>query len=98
MAQMIRKQIYIQKRQQTLLRRLARTRGVSEAEIIRQALDQQLSGSGARLALPDPAAWDALYRFMLARRALGPLEQRPRDWKREDLYEERLSRYGRRSG
>jgi len=38
MSQMMRKQIYIQKRQQARLRRLARARGVSEAEVIRQSI------------------------------------------------------------
>ena len=47
MSQMMRKQIYIQKRQQVLLRRLARARGVSEAELIRQAIDNHVS-AGAR--------------------------------------------------
>ena len=33
---MVRKQIYIQKRQETLQKRLSQARGLSEAEIIRQ--------------------------------------------------------------
>jgi len=44
MSQMMRKQIYIQKRQQILLKRLARARGVSEAEIIRQAIEGMPEG------------------------------------------------------
>ena len=44
MAQMLRKQIYIEKRQQALLKRLAKKRGVSEAEIIRQAIDREAGG------------------------------------------------------
>lgn len=43
MAQMVRKQIYIQRRQQAILRRLARARGVSEAELIRQAIDHHVN-------------------------------------------------------
>ena len=35
MAKMVRKQIYIQERQNILLKRLAEARGVSEAEVIR---------------------------------------------------------------
>jgi len=96
MSQMMRKQIYIQKRQQVLLRRLARARGVSEAELIRQAIDNHVS-AGARLAQPDPEAWEKARRFMLALHAHGPVQGQPRNWKREDLYEERLSRHGRRS-
>ena len=36
---MVRKQIYLPRRQNQLLKRLAKQRGVSEAEVIRQALD-----------------------------------------------------------
>ena len=41
MSDMVRKQIYITRRQELLLKRLARLRGVSEAEIIRKALDKE---------------------------------------------------------
>jgi len=37
MAPMVRKQIYISERQDLLVKRLARMRGTSEAEVIRQA-------------------------------------------------------------
>ncbi len=93
MGHKVRKQVYIEKRQQTLLRRLARTRGVSEAELIREAIDRQ-SSAGAQPA-PDPAAWEQAYRFMLDLQALGPLPNRPRAWTRSDLYEERVSRHAR---
>jgi sensor domain CHASE-containing protein len=92
MARMVRKQIYIQKQQQEILKRLARARGLSEAELIRQAIDHQV-GSGVQSILPDPAAWDEAHQFMLALRARGPLQDQPRNWTREDLYEERLSRH-----
>jgi len=95
MTQMVRKQIYIQKRQQAVLKRLARARGVSEAELIRQAIDHHVS-AGTRSAQPDPEAWEKAHRFMLALQARGPLHGQPRNWKREDLYEERLSRYDHR--
>lgn len=42
--QMVRKQIYIQRRQDILLKRLSQARGLSEAEIIRQALERELAG------------------------------------------------------
>ena len=96
MTQMIRKQIYIQRRQQAILRRLARARGVSEAELIRQAIDTHVS-AGARLAQPDPEAWEKARRFMVTLLARGPVQGQPRNWKRDDLYEERLNRHARRS-
>ena len=38
MAMMVRKQVYLKKRQATLLKLQARQRGISEAELIREAL------------------------------------------------------------
>ena len=88
MAQMIRKQVYIRKRQQLSLRRLARRRGVSEAEIIRQAIDQQVQAAANRPLSPDPQALEAILQFALRRRrASGSAESY--QWKREDAYEER---------
>jgi hypothetical protein len=95
MPRMIRKQIYIRKRQQAALTRLARDRGTSEAEVIRQAIERE-GGTGGAALPPEPEAWEAARRFMasLAGRASG---RRRRPWRREDLYRERLSRYERRS-
>ena len=92
---MVRKQIYIQKRQQAILKRLARARGVSEAELIRQALDHQVN-AGSRSAQPDPDAWEKARRFMLASHARGSLHGRARTWTRDELYEDRMKRYARR--
>jgi len=98
MSKMVRKQIYIQKRQNALLKRVAEARQTSEAEIIRQAIERELNGGNARQAPDSEAAWAKAYAFMLSLREKGPLGNRPRDWKRNDLYEERLSRYDRDSG
>jgi hypothetical protein len=97
MAQMIRKQVYIEPRQEAILKRLARMRGVSEAELIRESIDRQASGSQLQSAQLDPAAWEEAYQFMVALHARGALPEQGRKWKREELYEERLNRYGRRS-
>ncbi len=97
MVQMIRKQIYIEPRQQAILRRLAQMRGVSEAELIRQSIDRQVSGGQAQPAQLDPAAWEEAYQFMVALHARGVLPEQGRKWNREEIYEERLSRYGRSS-
>jgi len=90
---MIRKQIYVAPRHQAMLERLARAGGVSEAEVIRQALERQavsVSGSGP----PDPEAWNDALRVMEGLRAARPLRRQP--WKREDLYKA-LTRHGRRA-
>ena len=97
MAQMLRKQIYIEKRQRALLKRLAKKRGVSEAEIIRQAIDHETLDTPAPALPIDYEAWEQALAFMHARRALGGQEQ-PYRWRREDAYEERLSRLERSLG
>jgi hypothetical protein len=89
---MARKQIYIEGRQEALLKPMAQARGVSEAELIRLAIDQQMDGVLSRSMPTDRDAWEQARHFMLALRALGPLEGQARSWKREDLYEGRLGR------
>jgi hypothetical protein len=95
MSTMIRKQIYLQKRQNTLLKKVAEARQTSEAEIIRQALERELSGGNVKQVQVSEEAWTKALAFMQGLREQGPLGGQPRDWKREDLYEERLSRYDR---
>jgi hypothetical protein len=97
MARMIRKQVYIQERQQAVLRRTARKQGVSEASVIRQAIDGQLDGEQTRFAPPDEEAWRKVLASMLGARRSKRSRLRARNWKRDDLYEERLSRYDRRT-
>jgi len=41
MVRMVRKQIHIEPRQKALLKRLARETGMTEAELIRRAIDHQ---------------------------------------------------------
>lgn len=94
MSRMVRKQIYIQKNQEERLKKVAEARGVSEAEIIRRALDNELKRVGYRLAYDDEA-WAKAYRFMLDLEKRGPVPQQGRDWTREELYEERMRRYDR---
>ncbi len=96
MTQMIRKQIYIQKRQQTLLKRLAKARGTSEAEIIRQAIEREARTGTQQQTQPDPTALDELIQFALSRRKHGVTAE-PYQWNRADAYDERLSRFDKRS-
>jgi hypothetical protein len=88
MQPMIRKQIYILKRQQVVLRRLARALRVSEAELIRQAIDQRVRGDATRPLPADAEAWAKALAFMRALAAQGPLPERARTWRRDDLYED----------
>ncbi len=97
MARMVRKQIYIEKRQETILKKLARLRKVSEAELIREAINRQINEPAARPFRPDPEAWEKALEFMRSRQKKAGMNVVPYRWKREDAYEERLSRYDRKS-
>jgi hypothetical protein len=94
MAGMVRKQVYIEKRQDEALKRAARRRGVTEAELVREALD--LRSLDSRVGgVPDREAWLSFKRFVLRERKKGPLAPRPRNWTRDELYEERIGRWTR---
>ena len=97
MARMVRKQVYIRESQQAVLRRMARKQGVSEASVIRQAIDGQLDGGQTRFAPPDEEAWRKVLASMRAAQRSKRSRLRTRTWKRDDLYEARLSRYDRRT-
>jgi len=88
MTQMVRKQIYLRRQQQVLLRRLARVRGVSEAEIIRQMLDEKFNGGPLPRGPRDPEALQGFIQAALGRRTHGQTASRY-DWNREDLYSDR---------
>jgi hypothetical protein len=96
MAQMIRKQIYLEKRQQSLLKRLAKARKISEAEVIRRAIEREAVLGVALSPSLDPTALTEIIRFALNRRQLDVTGE-PYQWKRDDAYEERLSRFDRYS-
>jgi hypothetical protein len=89
---MVRKQIYLQSRQNALLKRLARVRGLSEAEIIRQAIEREISGVPVQPAQSDRAAWQELIAFLDARQQSSSGGQ-PYRWNREDIYAERENRW-----
>lgn len=87
MTHMLRKQIYIPKRQQAILKRLAKARGLSEAEIIRQAIEREVAVSAARPMAGDRSALEDFIRFGLARQATSDSTRRA--WTRDELYDER---------
>jgi hypothetical protein len=80
----IRKQIYIEPRQEHLLKAIAQQAGVSEAEIIRQAIDLHLG----KITPPpsNTAVWEAEIKFIEDIKT-RPAQPGGRDWQREDLYE-----------
>jgi len=84
MATKVRKQIYIEAEQEVLLKDLSVRLGVSEAEIIRQAITTQTQ----RLRRPrrDLSAWRSELEFIQSLIDLGPVRG-GRRWTREELYD-----------
>ena len=88
---MVRKQVYIPRKQNQLLKRLARQRGVSEAEVIRQALARE-----AEIVAPLSDSAHALAKmiaFAEERKTRFAGQGEPFRWNREELYEERQNRW-----
>ena len=79
---MIRKQVYLRPDQDRRLKQLAKALGISEAELIRQSVDQAVLGATTH---PDLEAWKAEVRFARQRQARGSLPG-GRDWTRESIY------------
>ncbi len=91
MATMIRKQIYIEERQEALLKHLVEETGQSEAELIRAALDDWLAAEIRRRRALE--TWEAEKTFIESLLAQGPVAG-GRTWTRGAIYEERMERYG----
>ena len=89
MRRMVRKQVYIEPRQEEMLKRLARELGVPEAEIIRQGIDEV--GRTGHALPPDGQAWEEEKAF-ITRRRRRRAPQTGRAWTREELYDDRLRR------
>ncbi len=88
-ARMVRKQVYIEARQDRLLKRYARQRGATEAELIREGID--LLGHRTAAPVSRERAIRELFAFARTRAAIKA-PQTGRAWTREELYEERLRR------
>jgi hypothetical protein len=87
---MIRKQIYLPPRQNLLLKRLAKQRGVSEAEVIRQAIERE-----AEFGIPvqnGETALAAMLAFADQRTEKYAGQGQPYQWNRAEIYEEREAR------
>lgn len=92
MKRMVRKQVYIEPRQERLLKRRARALGVTEAALIREGIE--LLDSSRPAAASRERALKELFAVIDERIALR-VPQTRRGWTREDLYEERLARHAR---
>jgi hypothetical protein len=81
----IRKQVYLEPIQDEQLKSLSGQTGLSEAELIRQAIDQSLGGAIGTARI-DLAAWDIEKAFIEKCHERKP-QPGGRDWQRSDLYE-----------
>jgi len=61
---LVRKQTYINKRQQVLLKQLAKDCGLSESEIIRQAIDRYVDKAMPVRSPDSQDSWDETVAFM----------------------------------
>lgn len=89
MGRMVRKQVYIEPRQDQLLKRRARDLDVPEAELIRRGIDQIARAPMA--SHPDLGIWEEEKAFIREARQFE-VPQTGRGWTRDELYEERLGR------
>ena len=85
MSEMIRKQVYIAPRHELLLKERAREYGVTEAELIRQALDRGLSPEAP--ATTDVEAWKAMRKYIERHRRPLTTKTAKRRWTRDSLYD-----------
>jgi len=94
MSTMIRKQVYIEPRQEARLKSLAARLGLSEAELIRRAIDRLFSAEWTWGRALHPGAWERARALREAWISNGEARSTVR-WTREELYGERLDRHGR---
>ena len=80
---MIRKQVYIKSHQEALLKDKPRSLGLTEAELIRGAIDEHLRSKFE--IHKDASAWESEKQFILSRMKEGNYSLK-RGWKREELY------------
>ena len=89
MGRMVRKQLYIEPRQEELLKRRAQELGVTEAQLIRRGIDQiGLAPAGLPL---DHKAWEEA-KALIQKRLRISVPQTGRSWTRDELHEERFER------
>ena len=84
---MIRKQLYLPKRLNRFLKRTARQRGISESEVIRQALERDESTAPYQVRASE-AAWNEILSYVNERKAEYAGQGKPVHWNRQELYEE----------
>ena len=92
MSEMVRKTIYITPRQAELLKHLAQLRGVSEAEIIREAIDHEVERLEPAAAQGELSEIEKFSELAKEHRLEG-INGEPYKWNRQELYDERENRW-----
>lgn len=84
MSDLVRKQFYISKNHDALLKERAKELGTTEAELVRQAIEGQLG----KIKFPRRilSTWQAESKFIQELMSGGPASGR-RTWNRDDLYD-----------
>ncbi len=90
---MIRKQVYLHRRQNLTLKRLAKQRGISEAEVIRQALERETELSVSAVKDSRQALNNIIVYARSLRNRPDLLRGKPYKFNREELYKEREKRW-----
>ena len=95
---MVRKQLYIEERQERALKRRAKALGISRAEVVRQALDALFATERDPATIPGhlEALNEVLERASKLASVTKPGANNPR-YRRDELYQERESRWTRPS-
>lgn len=85
MSDLIRKQLYITKNQESMLKNKAKEMGLTEAEIVREAIDK----AAYRVEYPRKSVekWQEELYFINEQITKRQVDQKKRTWKREDLYD-----------
>jgi hypothetical protein len=90
--QMIRKQIYLPKHQNLKLKRLAKQRGISQAEVIRQVLERE-NEMPVTVELDSKKVLDDIFAFTRSLRECPEFMQgKPYIFNRDEIYAERETR------
>jgi len=82
---LVRKQVYITRSQENLLKKKAAEMGVTEAELVREALDSQTYNIGYPRCSAEK--WQDEVQFIQSRTTKNQDSRNQRTWKRDDLYD-----------
>ncbi len=89
MSDLVRKQIYLERSQVKAVQQKAAVLGLNESELIRQAIDRDLFGSGSFPSRPNPDAWEEIEGF-IASLSVNAQAGEPYHFDRDELYDRHI--------